>query len=473
MNSIPYYETIIVGGGIVGAGIFRDLSLHEHSVLIIDKDDFGSKTSQASSKMLHGGIRYLENLDFSLVYEALHEKNLWLKIAPDFTYEERFHLPVFNDSKRPLWQIKIGLLFYDLLSGLKNTPHKLLLKNELLKTIENLKETNLSGAGVYSDAVVDDYKLNLELIYDGLTHLNSYALSYHEFKNIEKKGQNFQVHVYDKIKKAPKVFNCKNIIYATGPYTDKLLKEIIPNWKDVLLPSKGSHLWLKNDKLKLKRPIVITTKDDRVIFIIPQNNMVLVGTTELQELKLPDTLKISDFEINYLLNELNSYFPNISLNRDDILGSFCGIRPLAKDENESLKKTSREHRIIQNGENSFIIFGGKYTTFRTMGQLISKIIITRTSKSYYDQLSMTPIVRKSICPSFASTCPSTEELKLILEYEFPKTINDLVERRIGINSKKMWNYKFNIKYDDYFTENKKLIENYFSFNISDPLTGDI
>ncbi len=472
MNNTPFYDTIIVGAGIVGAGIFRDLSLHDHSVLLIDKDDFASKTSQSSSKMLHGGIRYLENLDFALVYEALHEKNLWLKIAPDFTYEERFHLPVFHESKRPLWQIKIGLLFYDLLSGLRNTQHQILKKTELLNTITNLNEEHLTGAGVYSDAIVDDYKLNLELIYDGLVYPNSKALNYHEFKKIEKHGDYYQVDVFDKLKNNSKKFKCQNIIYATGPYTDSLLKKITPTWQNVLSPSKGSHLWLKSDKLNLKRPVVITTKDDRVIFIIPQNNMVLVGTTEILENDLPDNLKISEAEINYLINELNSYFPKSNIGRNDILGSFTGVRPLAKDASDSLKKTSREHRIIQNAENSFIILGGKYTTFRTMGQFISKIIITRKGKAYNDQLSMTPIIRKSICPSFKSVCPNTRELTLILENEFPKSINDLVERRIGINSKKMWDYKFDEKYDAYFSRNKDLIEKYFSFKITDPLTGD-
>lgn len=128
-----FYSTIIIGGGIVGAGVFRDLSLHDIDCLIIDKKDFSSQTSSKSSKMLHGGIRYLENFDFPLVWEALHEKNLWLKIAPHLCFEEKFYLPIYSDSIRPKWMIRIGLFLYDLLSSFENSPYEMKSKEESLK----------------------------------------------------------------------------------------------------------------------------------------------------------------------------------------------------------------------------------------------------------------------------------------------------------------------------------------------------
>ena len=162
-DSQDFYHTVIIGGGIVGAGIFRDLSLHNSDTLLIEKGDFSSQTSSKSSKMLHGGIRYLENFDFKLVFEALHEKNLWLKLAPHLCYEQGFFLPIHKNSKRPLWMIKIGLFLYDLLSQFKNRPHKMFSKDEIIQKFPQINPEGLSGGGLYYDGVMDDFKITLFL----------------------------------------------------------------------------------------------------------------------------------------------------------------------------------------------------------------------------------------------------------------------------------------------------------------------
>ena len=143
---MKHYKSVVIGGGIVGAGIFRDLAVHGVETLLIEKKDFSSQTSERSSKMLHGGIRYLENMDFALVFEALHEKNLWLKLTPHLAQEVPFYLPVFKDSKRPLWMIRIGMFLYDFLSSFQNTPFKIKSAKEVSAEIPELKTTGLSGA---------------------------------------------------------------------------------------------------------------------------------------------------------------------------------------------------------------------------------------------------------------------------------------------------------------------------------------
>ena len=176
--TIPHKtKVLIVGGGIVGAGVFRDLSLHGIDSIIIDKKDFSSQTSQSSSKMLHGGIRYLENFDFSLVWEALHEKNLWLKTAPHLCRDSSFYLPAFKESKRPLWMLKIGLFLYDFLSGFQNSPHEILNKEKTIKNRPLLNSKNLKGSGLYYDGLMDDIKITLEVIYDGLKSPNARAMN--------------------------------------------------------------------------------------------------------------------------------------------------------------------------------------------------------------------------------------------------------------------------------------------------------
>jgi glycerol-3-phosphate dehydrogenase len=470
MNSPNKFNTIIVGGGIVGAGIFRDLSLHNIETLIIDKNDFTSRTSQSSSKMLHGGIRYLENMDFALIHEALHEKNLWLKIAPHLCYEERFYLPVFQDSKRPLWMIKIGLFLYDLLSGFQNTTHELKNKSNTLAKFPFLKSSNLSGAGIYSDAIVDDAKMTLEMIYDGLKNSKCQALNYSEFIKSEKiNEQSHRVYFKNTISNKEIVVECKNLVFATGPYTDTILKRNYhAHWQNIILPSKGSHLWFPKEIIPISNPIVITTNDNRVIFVIPQNEMVLVGTTEVKINPPFDEVQIEKHEIEYLIHELNNYFPKLNISEKDIIGSYAGVRPLVKeDDNESLGKTSREHKIIQIQNNVFCIAGGKYTTFRVMGQDISRIIVSQLGHSYNDQLTTMPIRQKSTILPFQFHCPTDAELISILENELPKNFEDLVIRRIGINSKKIWNYKSKIDFDSYFLSKMELINRYFPMTSED------
>lgn len=448
MNKIEEFDCIVIGGGIVGAGIFRDLCLHQEKVLIIDKSDFTSKTSQSSSKMLHGGIRYLENLDFHLVYEALHEKNLWLKIAPHLCYEERFYLPIYHDAKRPLWMIKLGLFLYDLLSGFQNTRHQIASKKQTLNSIAHLNPIGLSGAGIYSDAVVDDAKMTLEMIYDGLYHSPfSQAKNYHEFIAIETVDSVHIITIKNILNKNIYQIRSKNVVYALGPFTDLVLSKVSKyHWQNILLPSKGSHLWFSKKRLPLKNPIVMTTKDDRVIFVIPQNDLVLVGTTELPPDNNFEDQTISKKEKTYLLQELNKYFSDLNLKAEDILGSYSGIRPLVRDNSGDLGKTSREHKIVQMSSTEFAIAGGKYTTFRVMGQEISRIIISRKGKIYDELKTTLPLKKTSYIKSFQFIIPNDSEIDHIIKEELPKTSEDFIYRRMGIHSPDIWNEKTSVSF---------------------------
>ncbi|MGZ3810020.1 MAG: FAD-dependent oxidoreductase, partial [Bacteriovorax sp.] len=277
------YKTVVIGGGIVGAGIFRDLALHGVETLLIEKKDFSSQTSQSSSKMLHGGIRYLENLDFALVFEALHEKNLWLKLTPHLAREVPFYLPVFKDAKRPLWMIRLGMFLYDFLSSFKNSPYKMQSASEVTKEIPILKTKGLSGAGIYYDGIMDDAKIALEVVYDALKEKGASALTYTEVLTVQKHGGKNIISCKNLLTGESFKILAEQVIYALGPFTDSFLKSIpMYHWKNVLLPSKGSHLWISKKDLPLAHPLVMTTKDNRVIFVIPHRDQVLVGTTEVE-----------------------------------------------------------------------------------------------------------------------------------------------------------------------------------------------
>lgn len=463
------YKTVVVGGGIVGAGIFRDLSLHGVETLLIEKKDFSSQTSERSSKMLHGGIRYLENMDFALVFEALHEKNLWLKLTPHLAREVPFYLPVYKDSKRPLWMIRIGMFLYDFLSSFKNSPHKIKSAKEVLLQIPELKSTGLSGAGVYYDGVMDDAKITLEVIYDGLLENCGEAKNYTEVLSVSKKNSLNVLSLKNTLTGECYSVCCEQLVYALGPFTDRFLKTIpMYHWNNVLLPSKGSHLWISSRDLPLKNPIVITTKDDRVIFVIPHDDQVLVGTTEVPFEGDYFDVKPSEEEISYLLNAVNDYFPRLSLNRTHILSAFAGIRPLVSEGGGDRGKTSREHKIYQPMSDTYVIAGGKYTTFRVMGQEITSDICHKYGKSFNRDYSKQFLRKKSIITPYEWKVPSKVDLIKICEEEFPKTFTDLIVRRLSIPSRKIWNMKTNgIDFNEFFLNHYEDLKKYLHLTKED------
>ncbi|MBL6988822.1 MAG: glycerol-3-phosphate dehydrogenase/oxidase [Bacteriovoracaceae bacterium] len=430
------YDTIIVGGGIVGAGIFRDLSIHGVECLLIDKKDFASQTSQTSSKMLHGGIRYLETYNFGLVWEALHEKNLWLQLAPHLCKELPFHMPFFKESKHPMWMIKMGLMLYDFLSSYKNSPHKMLSKQNTSNALPRLKTKDLKGCGVYYDVIVDDSKLALETIYDGLVNEKCHALNYTSIIGFTHNSDGTCTgELTDELTKETKKITAKNVVFATGPFTDQLLdclKNI--NWTPQMVPARGIHLWLDHKTLPIKYPMILMTKDGRVVFVIPQKGWVLVGTTEeLAEGDLFD-LVARDDEVDYLLESLKEYFPDVLIEKTDILSTFAGIRPLVRaGKSVDIHNTSRHHKIIKPFDNTYVIMGGKLTTYRLMGHKITKEIVTKNGLKFSADLTKVPFRRPSVIGPFDPLSELSEsDILKIVKSEKVKTFQDLVRRRLGL-----------------------------------------
>ncbi|MAE59132.1 MAG: hypothetical protein CME69_09640 [Halobacteriovorax sp.] len=425
------FDVAVIGGGIVGAGIIRDLALHGINAILIDKKDFSSQTSSKSSKMLHGGIRYLENYDFDLVFEALQEKNFWLKSTPHLCYESKFYLPIFKDSIRPLWMIKLGLFLYDALSLFTQSPHQLLNKQQTLKELPSLHNSNLKGSGIYHDAVVDDYRMTIEILVDAkkigndsIEILNHVSANGFEFNN-----DKVSINLKDMIKGDEKQIIVNDVIFATGPFSDDILSKIKAlNWTNKLIPSKGSHLWLKRDSLNIDYPVVLTPNDGRVIFIIPQKDKILVGTTEKHHDGDKFDIEASPEEITYLKANIEEYF-KININEDMILSSYAGIRPLVRDDSgDNRGKTARNHKIYQPRKNCFVIIGGKYTTFRVMASDIVKMVLKRKNKAYRADLSFSKLSFNPYYFPFNKERNHTDYEKLIIHNEFIRTKEDFIRR---------------------------------------------
>lgn len=430
------YDILVVGGGIVGAGIIRDLALHQQDVLLIDKGDYSSQTSQGSSKMLHGGIRYLENFDFFLVHEALQEKKIWLDLASHISEEKVFYLPVYKHSKWPLFFLRIGLFIYDLLSLFSNRPYKILNKKQTMNELPGLNSENLKGAGKYSDGIIDDSKLVFDLLFDAKDR-GAHIFNYHEIIRLEQHQNNSHVTIKNTLNGDEVKIKCKKIIFAVGPFTDQVMNKLSIPWKNIILPSKGSHLWLKQDSLPIKESMVLQTKDNRIIFVIPQRNSILIGTTEipLKDDEQMFNIKPSKEEVDYLIKNINIYFPDSNVSKSDIIASYCAVRPLVKSSfNSSSGKTSRKHKVFNPSENIFVIAGGKYTTFRVMAQDICKMVLKSLNIKYDKKLSALPFSKKSILDSVHDKTPTMEQLLEVIKEEQPKTVEDLVLRRLSLYS---------------------------------------
>ena len=355
------FDILVIGGGINGAGIVRDASGRNLKVCLVEKNTVGSATSSWSTKLIHGGLRYLENYEFRLVRESLKEREVIKKIASDITTPIPFIIP-YQKSLRPKWFIKLGLFLYDNLGGKMTIPKSstINIKNEFPNILKDQYKTGFQ----YYDLQIDDKKL---------VELN--------IKDAEKKGatiiENRQVigakrnkDAWDIILDDNTLLKTKILINAAGPWINDILTKVIKlDSKKSIRLVKGSHIITKS-LYKQKRAFTLQNEDNRIIFVIPyKDEYSLIGTTET-EVFSPENPKIDDSEIEYLINSINKYFIK-QISRDDVVSSYSGIRPLIEDFKEASKVT-RDYIFDLNEDNSqaplLNIYGGKLTTYRKLAE---------------------------------------------------------------------------------------------------------
>ena len=360
------FDILVIGGGINGAGIVRDASGRNLKVCLVEKNTVGSATSSWSTKLIHGGLRYLENYEFRLVRESLKEREVIKKIASDITTPLPFIIP-YQKSLRPKWLIKLGLFLYDNLGGKMTIPKSstINIKNEFPNILKDQYKTGFQ----YYDLQIDDKKL---------VELN--------VKDAEKKGatiiENREViranrnkNVWDIILDDNTLLKTKILINAAGPWiNDTLTKVLKQNSKKSIRLVKGSHIITKS-LYRQKKAFTLQNEDSRIIFVIPyKDEYSLIGTTET-EVFSPENPKIDNSEIDYLINSVNKYFIK-QISGDDVVSSYSGIRPLIEDFREASKVT-RDYVFDLNEDNSqaplLNIYGGKLTTYR---KLAENVILT-------------------------------------------------------------------------------------------------
>ncbi len=368
------YDLFIIGGGIVGAAALTIASNAGLNVLLADKHDFASGASSRSTKLLHGGIRYLPQLQFSLVKESLNEQKILKKrlgslyrplklLAPIYKNDGFADLPkIFQKNFIAPFAFKLGLLFYDFLGGRKKPEkHKNISKNNTFDLFPKLKKVNLKKSFIFQDAQTDDSKLVLSLLRTAVEINNSTAINYLNVKNIFKKNKFYEIHLCCVLTGIEYSVIAKKIIAASGVHN------LPGDYKEVsakLKMSGGAHLVLKGDPLEINNNGVFLpkTEDERVMFVLPWNGNTIVGTTDIEKFSgTKDNPHASKEEIDFLIRHVKKYF---DIEKLEYISSWSGIRALVDDENNSTKKIMRGHIIEEVDKNFIQIAGGKLTGFR-------------------------------------------------------------------------------------------------------------
>ncbi len=375
------YDLVIVGGGINGAGLARDAASRGMSVALIEMNDFASGTSSRSSKLIHGGIRYLENLEFHLVYEALAERALLFELAPHLVHPLRFLLPLYEGDRVGMFKMGLGMWLYDILS-LFEAPqmHEKLNVKESLKRIPVLKNLGLKGSYEYSDAYMDDDRLVLATLRSA-NELGAQSANYVSATGAElKDGKLNKIKCRDELTGEEFELKGQHFVSTVGAWTDRLGSQILDDWSSIMRPSKGIHLTLSRKDLPLNSAVVMASnKDQRIIFGIPRHEMVIIGTTDTDFSGDPNDVRSTKEDVDYLLKIVDEYFPGAKLTNDKIIASYAGVRPLVADGSTTESGTSREHTIINDSRNITFVAGGKYTTYRKIAEEAVESLLTNYS----------------------------------------------------------------------------------------------
>lgn len=396
------FDLVVLGGGITGAGIARDAAMRGLKVALVEAKDFGAGTSSRSSKLLHGGIRYLEKFALGLVFEASRERRLHSEfLAPHLALPVPFMIPVYNWSPHSLSTVSLGVAAYNALSLWRNHGTRYYRKDGVIGVEPELEKNGLKGGVVYYDVVMDDARLVLENVRSAVER-GAVAANYTAVRGFEKdsNGHLRGVWVRDVSPLAKKLADNnfgrgsdvlvrgKVFVNAAGPWSDYIRRLDNPNSRAILRPTKGVHLVLPNSALGRQHAFVLTAKqDNRVFFSIPWYGRTLVGTTDTDYDPRVDgdlhSLKVNPNEVDYLLEGVKRTFPGANVGEAEIQSAFAGVRPLVADPKaRSESAVSREHKILHEDSGLFTITGGKYTTYRTMAKELVDHVVRVLARDY-------------------------------------------------------------------------------------------
>jgi len=435
------FDLVVIGGGITGAATARDAALRGLSVLLVEKDDFAAGTSSRSSKLIHGGLRYLETYQFRLVAESVRERERMLTLAPHLTEVRPFLYLLYDGYPESKTLLNLGLTLYDVVSGAwRQRRHRMLSAAQVLEREPHLRAAGLNGAGLYYDVLTDDARLTLDTAKGaaeaGATLLNHAAVTGLVLEGGRCRG----VTITDAETGAVADVHAREVVSATGPWTDQTRALEHTQSTHRLRPTKGVHIVLKKADFPLDTAVFLRSPDDnRVVWPTPslEDDVVYIGTIDTDYDGDLDDVHPDGADIRYLLNVANHAIPGRGLTEDDIVGSWAGLRPLiapAPAPGVSASNTSREHSITTGATGLITISGGKLTSNRVMATHLVNAAVAAMggTRSRRSLAATTPISGGSGTTSARSVAAAAA---------VPTHLSDLWLRRYGSNAArivKLW-----------------------------------
>jgi glycerol-3-phosphate dehydrogenase len=363
------FDALIIGGGITGCGIARDAALRGLTVALIDKGDFASGTSSRSSRLIHGGVRYLEHGHLHLVFEASAERRRLLQLAPRLVHPLAFTWPVYAGQRLGRWKLSAGLTLYDMLSLFRNVArHRRLTSSGVSREEPGLSRKGLRGGVRYFDAATNDARLTLANALDARA-LGAVLANHLVLTSSARAGDTHVARVEDTLEGSRLEIRARVLVNAAGPWTDDVReREGAARWERVQ-GSKGAHIAVPRERVGNRDAItMLHPRDQRVMFVLPAGGFTIIGTTDTFTHVSPDEVRATREDVDYLLEAANFVFPDAALARDDVISAWAGIRPLMPSGG-SEGQASREH-AIDVGDHTVTITGGKLTTYRVMARQV-------------------------------------------------------------------------------------------------------
>lgn len=387
------FDLIVIGGGITGCGIALDAASRGLKVALLEKSDFAYGTSSRSTKLIHGGLRYLKQLEFGLVKEVGSERAVVHSLAPHLVVPEKMLLPLYEKRGMGYWLASVGLRIYDWLAGVKPAEQRqMLTRTQTLKAEPLLKKDEVRGGALYAEYRTDDARLTIGIAKTAYAQ-GALLINYVSVKGfITENGIISGVVAMDRISGASISARAKVVVNAAGPWVDELRKEDDSLKGKRLHLTKGVHIVVPHHRLPVRQAIYFNMDDGRMIFAIPRGRTTYVGTTDTSYTGDKDEVRTSPEDARYLLDGINNTFPDCNLDMHDIESSWAGLRPLIHEDGKSTSELSRKDEIFESSTGLISIAGGKLTGYRKMAERVVNLVI----KKQFSQRLLKPVHTQSI-----------------------------------------------------------------------------
>jgi glycerol-3-phosphate dehydrogenase len=429
------FDVLVIGGGIFGAGVARDAALRGLRVALVEQSDFASGTSSRSSKLIHGGFRYLAQRNFKLVFEACRERRILQRIAPHLVKPLPFLFPVYRNDPTSLATLRLGMTLYDGLALYRNVaPHRALSAAQALTLEPALARDGLLGAVQFYDCQEDDARFCVENVMHA-AELGAVCANYCAVTGFATRGDRIVAATAsdqlgaDTLEIAARVF-----VNAAGPWVEKVCSLTPFSAPQPLLsPTKGVHLLLP--RLTQRHAVVFSNhRDGRILLVLPWGEGSLVGATDTDFRGDPGDVRVERSDVDYLLPEIRRLFPGAAVSESDLIATSAGVRPLLHSDAVNPSARSREHRILRQGQNLLSIAGGKYTTYRLIAQqAVDAVcqILDRTSASCLTATTPLPEHRPAPAGDKIADSPLVyaSDIVYACEQEMALTLDDVMRRR--------------------------------------------